>query len=135
MLPRLLLYVTLAGLLAGCGGADSTANVQRATVDGLTIALEAPAAPTVLDQAGFVITLTDASGAPVDGADVYLELGMDGMPMGSNTPIATGEGKGVYRAQSVFDMAGAWSMTVNVSLNGKDYAATFATNVAEQRGA
>jgi hypothetical protein len=134
MLSRLLLSIGLSMVLAGCSGAAATTNIQHATVDGLTIALEAPSAPTVLDQAGFVITLTDASGAPVDEADVYLDLGMDGMPMGSNTPIATGEGNGVYRAQSVFDMAGSWSMTVNVSLNDKEYAATFATEVAEQRG-
>jgi nitrogen fixation protein FixH len=125
-------------LLSACGVADTAnANTQRATVDGLTIALEAPADPQVNQGAEFRIVLNDAEGNPVDGADVYLELTMPAMAMGTNQPIATAQGNGVYTAQGVFDMAGAWEITVHADVEGKAHQATFASDVdegADERG-
>lgn len=121
-------------LLVGCGTSAMQAPTQRQTVDDLTIALAAPPQPVVNQQAVFVVTLTDAAGKPVDGADVYLDLSMGTMAMGSNTPIATAEGNGRYRAQSALDMAGDWTFTVHATVNNKDYEATFRSAVSEQNG-
>lgn len=120
----------LASLLAGCG--SPAATVRRQTVEGLTIALEEPSGPVVLDQATFTITLTDAGGKPVDGADVYIDMTMATMRMGTNRPVATAAGNGTYRAQGTYDMAGDWQITVHAAVGGKDHAATFASNVAEK---
>lgn len=125
---RYLLLVLLAGLLVGCGASAAPAQLQ--TIDGLTIALNAPPEPELLDAAEFVVTLT-RDGQPVDDADVYLDLTMPAMPMGANQPIAVGEGQGRYRANSVFDMAGDWQITVHATVDGQEYAATFEAMVAE----
>jgi hypothetical protein len=121
-------------LLTGCGtqNVNSNIDVQTKTVDGLVIALEAPKVTKLLDTASFLITLTDATGKPVEGADVYLELLMPAMPMGTNKPVATVEGPGKYRAQGVFDMIGDWQVTVHANVEGKDHAAMFISKVEEK---
>ena len=116
--------------LTGCGSTDAASgNIQTKTVDGLTIALEAPPAPKLLDQATFTITLTDATGKPIDGADVYVEMVMTTMPMGSNKPVANAAGSGKYTAQGTFDMTGDWNLTVHANVQGKDHAALFTSKV------
>lgn len=126
-----LLAIGVALLLAGCGQSGTTATTQQVVVDGLTIALDTPTAPAVLEEAAFRITLTDSAGTPVEGAEVDLEMTMTKMPMGSNRPIATPAGPGVYSATGVFDMAGPWKLTVHATVNGKEHVATFDTAVAE----
>lgn len=128
---RRVIFLLLAGLfvLASCGGGGS-AGGQRATVDGLTISFETAQPPKLLDKAELVVRLTDASGNPVDGADVYLDMSMASMPMGSNKPIAQGEGGGVYRASGAFDMVGDWTVTVHATVGGKEHKASFNTAVA-----
>jgi hypothetical protein len=131
---RALCIGVLAFLLVGCGTPAAEVPMQRQTIDDLTIALAAPPQPVVNQQAVFVVTLTNAAGNPIDGADVYLDLTMAEMKMGTNTPIAEAQGNGRYRAQSALDMAGDWTFTVHATVNNKDYAATFASTVAEQQG-
>ncbi|MBC8075858.1 MAG: FixH family protein [Chloroflexales bacterium] len=140
-LRAIVVALLLALLLAGCGtqgqGATTSApapntSVRQQTVGGLTIALEAPAAPALLDQASFLITLTDAGGKPVNGADVYIDMTMATMKMGTNKPVASAAGNGTYRAQGTFDMAGDWTITVHATVAGKEHAATFDSQVAEQ---
>jgi nitrogen fixation protein FixH len=129
------LALTLAGCGSAAGAGGEDANTQTATVDGLTIALEAPATPAVLEQAAFLIRLSDAEGQPVDGADVYLDLTMPAMPMGVNKPIAEPQGGGVYRAQGIFDMAGDWKLTVVAEVAGKEHRATFDAAVVASEAA
>lgn len=146
---RLIGVVCFVLLLAACGNSASDhgvhtavpadaaipagSSVQTQTIDGLTIALEAPSEPKLLDAASFLITLTDSAGKPVEGADVYLDLLMTTMPMGTNKPVASPEGPGKYRAQGVFDMAGEWDITVHATVAGKDHAAKFTSTVAEKK--
>jgi nitrogen fixation protein FixH len=130
---RFICIALLAALLAACGGAGAPATtIRQQAVDGLTIALEEPSGPVVLDQATFTVTLTDAGGKPVDGADVYLDMSMAAMKMGTNKPVASPAGNGVYRALGTFDMAGDWTITVHAAVGGKDHAATFDSKVAEK---
>ena len=132
MMDRIIKLVILSCVLCmaliSCGGASGTQK-QSQTIDGLTIGLEAPAAPKLLDQAGFTITLTDATGKPVDGADVYLDMEMSTMPMGTNKPVASASGGGIYHAQGTFDMTGKWNITVHATMQGKDHAAMFTSDV------
>ncbi len=146
---RFIGLICFALLLAACGNSAANqsaqtvapangtvsagASVQSQTIDGLTISLEAPSEPKLLDAANFVITLTDSAGKPVEGADVYLDLLMTTMPMGTNKPVASPEGPGKYRAQGVFDMTGEWDITVHVTVAGKEHAAKFTSTVAEKK--
>jgi hypothetical protein len=100
------------------------------TVDGLTIVLEATASPKLNTSERFTVTLTDAQGKPVDGADVYLDLTMLVMPMGTNRPVAEAQGQGRYLATTAYTMLGEWQITVVAKVAGTDHQAIFKLTVA-----
>lgn len=120
-------------VLVGCNQvatptAGSTIRQQQ-TVNGLTVTLEMAAQPVLNQPQQFVITLSDEEGQFVDDADVYLELEMSEHPMGSNKPIATMQGAGVYDVQAVYTMTGPWAITVVAERTGQTYRATFTAEV------
>ena len=123
------LIVALLGL-NGCGGEASgpvKTTIQRQAVDHLTIALELPAQPQLLTEQDVVVTLTDADGAAVDGAAVWLGLVMPSHEMSPNEPDAAPAGNGHYRAKALFTMSGAWTVEVHATVQGQEYIATFRT--------
>lgn len=68
-------------------------------------------------KATLLIKITDAKGAPVEGALVRVIAQMPGMPMGEKEETATPQpGKiGVYTAPAAFSMAGGYSATVQIT--------------------
>ncbi|WP_165360665.1 FixH family protein [Candidatus Chloroploca sp. Khr17] len=98
---------------------------QQQTIGDLTIAFEGVAVPRINTSQQFVITLTDETGQPRDGADIYLDMKMPAMPMGINRPIAEPEGDGRYVAYSAYTMEGDWEMIVVVRLGDDEYRAVF----------
>jgi hypothetical protein len=117
--------------LSGCGGSDSVGSgktrLQRQTVDQLTVALEGPERAPLLTEQPITITLTDASGTPVDGAEVWIGMRMPTMKMQPNEPDAVAAGNGHYRASVLYTMAGTWSLEVHATVRGQEYVAIFQT--------
>ena len=114
--------------LAACGtsgGPRPGYIAQQQTMDSLTITLERPQQAEILKDYELFVTLANAAGQPVDGAMIYLDLDMPGMPMGSNQPLADPLGGGQYRIKGVFTMEGDWRVSVHATVAGKEYAATF----------
>jgi len=71
---------------------------------------------------GWVLSLVDASGAPVDSAEILVEGGMPahnhGMPTSPQVTDNLGEGR--YQIEGVqFQMPGHWVMTFNISAGGQ----------------
>lgn len=120
----------LVALLAACGQATAPTRLAQ-TVDGLTITLEATANPKLNAAEQLTVTLADAQGQPVDGADVYVDLTMPAMPMGTNRPIAEPAGQGGYRASTAYTMTGEWEVTVVASVAGKEHRAVFKITAVE----
>jgi hypothetical protein len=118
-------------LLAACGGAGTTAEQQ--TVDGLTFTLERPQQIALLEDYAYVVTLTNASGQPIDGATVFMEQDMPAMPMGSNQPLGEPLGQGKYRIAGVFTMEGDWVLKIHARVNGAEHIATFEQKVTTQQ--
>ncbi|WP_164689774.1 FixH family protein [Herpetosiphon llansteffanensis] len=132
MLKRLLICLLLLTSLVACGGNDGAqvpAPVEK-TVDGVTLKLTAESPLSQNTDQTWVINVSQ-NGQPVDNADVYLDIDMPSMPMGQNKPLAKGEGNGNYRAQGIYTMGGAWSVSVFAEFAGKEYQATFDVNVPE----
>lgn len=130
----LLLATGFLIILAACGATSGAAaqNRQEQTVDGVTVALQTAAAPRMNDAQELVVTLTDAQGMPLEGADVYLDLDMPAMSMGTNRPILSPGVDGTYRGQTAFTMSGEWTVTVVVDTNGQERRATFTVAVQER---
>ncbi len=132
MLKRFLMCLLLLTSFVACGGNDATkvpAPVEK-TVDGVTLKLTAESPLTPNTDQTWVINVSQ-NGQPVDNADVYLDIDMPSMPMGQNKPLAKGEGNGNYRAQGIYTMSGAWSVSVFAEFDGKEYQANFDVNVPE----
>jgi nitrogen fixation protein FixH len=128
----LLLGAALAALPACAPAPNAPAQrTQEQIVEGITIALTHTDAPAMNATQELKVTLTDAQGARVEGADVYLDLIMPTMPMGTNRPIATPDRDGTYRVQTAFTMTGDWEVTVVATINGQERRATFTVAVPE----
>jgi nitrogen fixation protein FixH len=129
-LRAVLALALLVATLAACGAAPATAR-QEQTVDGLTIGLEATESPQLNASERLVVTLADAQGQPVDGADVYVDMTMPTMPMGTNRPVAEGQGQGRYVASSAYTMTGEWELIVVAQVAGKEHRALFKITAVE----
>jgi hypothetical protein len=127
---RNILWLALIAL-AACGGSGTSAEKQ--TVDGLTFTLERPQLVALLENYTYVVTLTDASGHPIDGATVFMEQDMPAMPMGSNQPLGEPLGQGKYRITGVFTMEGDWLLKIHARVAGAEHVATFEQKIAPQK--
>lgn len=117
-------------LLIACGGGRPGYSSASQVADGVTITLERPTTITPLQDYEFFVTLTDASGKPLDGATVFLEQDMPGMPMGSNQPLGETLGNGQYRIRGVFTMDGKWVVKVHAMVGGSEHIASFDQEVS-----
>lgn len=119
----LTLCMLLAVMLNACGAPATT--IERKTSDGVTFVLERPAQPITLRDYQFVVTLTDAAGAPVEATSVYMDFTMPQMIMGVNQPIADRIGPGRYGVRTIYSMEGDWRITIVASINGREVRANF----------
>ena len=65
-----------------------------------------------------VVTLKDARGSPVEGAQVDIEVDMPSMPMMHRVPVARAKPTGApgrYSAKVEMEMAGEWAAKVSVA--------------------
>lgn len=121
----LVIVLSALVLLVACGGDRPGYSSASQAADGVTIMLERPANITPLQDYEFFVTLTDGSGKPLDGATVFLEQDMPGMPMGSNQPLGEALGNGQYRIRGVFTMDGKWVVKVHAMVGGNEHIASF----------
>ena len=112
--------VVLSVVLAACGGsatpdADSSAKP-------VNIKVESNPTPAVVGDAELILTVTDASGNPIEGARVDVSADhtdMSGMGMSG---AATDQGSGRYSINANFSMTGNWKLSVYVRNDaGLDY--------------
>jgi RND family efflux transporter MFP subunit len=112
-LPIVFFGIALLWILAGNtpGLAAVTAQAGPYRIELSTDPAEIP-----VGKANLVIALTDASGAPIEGATVRTLAKMPGMYMGERQELAMprpGE-KGVYVAPAAFPMAGAYAVEIEI---------------------
>jgi hypothetical protein len=128
--PRAIGYrlsaIALLLILTACMPTQAQAQFfEQQTTNGLTISLETVASPRINLPYRFIVTLSDEQGRPVESSDVYLDLDMPAMPMGTNRPIAEPEAPGRYSATTVYTMTGDWEITVAARVGGVEHRATF----------
>lgn len=113
------LLVALSVLLAACGSAatpaDTTSSGQA------NIKLETNPTPAVKGDIELIFTITDASGAPIEGAKVDVNAehpAMAGMGMSGQ---ATEQGGGKYSIKANFSDSGDWVVTIYVRNDELDH--------------
>jgi hypothetical protein len=119
--------LALVLVLAACGGSGAQPGytTQQQTVDGISFTLERPQEAELLKEYELFVTLSDASGKPVDGATVFLDIAMPSMPMPPQQPLADSLGNGRYRIRDAFTMEGDWQVLIHATITGKEYVAKF----------
>ena len=117
------LLVALSVLLAACGSAatpaDTTSSGQA------NIKLETNPTPALKGDVELIFTITDASGAPIEGAKVDVSAdhpSMAGMGMSGQ---ATEQGGGKYSIKATFSDSGDWKVTAYVRKDALDYKEEF----------
>lgn len=110
----LVVLLVFVAALAGCQRASQQAAADQAPEIAAALAIEPD--PAVIGPANLAVTLTDASGAPVEGASVSLKGDMSHAGMAPVLADASGGANGVYEAQWMWTMAGDWFVTVTATL-------------------
>lgn len=113
------LIVALSVLLAACGSATTPADTTSSKQ--VNIKLETNPAPAVKGDIELIFTITDASGAPIEGAKVDVAAehpSMAGMGMSGQ---ATEQGGGKYSIKANFSDSGDWVLTIYVRKGELDY--------------
>lgn len=113
------LLVVLTVVLAACGSAATSAETNSSKQ--VNINLETNPAPAVKGDIELLFTITDASGAPIEGAKVDVAAehpSMEGMGMSGQ---ATDLGGGKYSIKADFTDPGEWVLTVSVMSGELDY--------------
>ncbi len=105
------LGLSLLLLLPGCRGAPEQGD------PGLQLELGISPTPPAVGPARLLISLADASGAPLEGASIRVEGTMSHAGMAPVLDTAVAEGPGRYAVPSFrFTMAGDWVLIVRASL-------------------
>ena len=113
-----------AGLQNYEGPAAAAGAVPAAVTPQADIAFRTEPDPPKTGGNTFEVRVNDASGAPVTGADVVVQLFMPAMPT-MNMPAMRNEarlpsvGGGVYRGPGQVVMGGRWDVTVTVTTDGR----------------
>ena len=113
------LIVALSVLLAACGGAATPADTSSSGQ--VNIKLETNPNPAVKGDVELILTITDASGASIEGAKVDVAAehpSMAGMGMSGQ---ATEQGGGKYSIKANFSDPGDWVLTIYVRKGELDY--------------
>lgn len=121
---KMMFGVLMFALLTAACGPQSAPPPTPADVD---MSLRAEPEPPAVGDATLIVTLKDASGAPVDGAALKAHGDMDHagmMPVdGETSESAAGE----YRVPFKWTMGGGWIVTITAQLpnNGGEITKTF----------
>jgi Cu(I)/Ag(I) efflux system membrane fusion protein/cobalt-zinc-cadmium efflux system membrane fusion protein len=100
-------------------GAASTINAPQGNVE-----LSSDPTPPHKGSNVFHVKLTDASGAPISGAEVTVTFFMPAMPaMGMasmRTPVTLSDkGNGLYEGSGQLESGGTWQVTILAKKNGQ----------------
>jgi hypothetical protein len=125
----LIVLIVLLAALTGCQRASQQAASDQAPEIAAALAIDPD--PAVVGPTNMRVTLTDASGAPVQGASVSLKGDMSHAGMQPVLAEAGAAANGVYEAQWMWTMAGDWFVTVTAALpDGRTLVRRFDLTVA-----
>ncbi len=114
---HLVLSVTLLALLflaSACGRMQAAR--PEASAAGYTLSLAAQPDPPMMGQSQLLVTLSDPTGKPVDGAQVHVEGNMTHAGMVPVVADAKGSQHGRYPVPFNWTMDGDWIVTVKATL-------------------
>jgi hypothetical protein len=120
-----ILYLSLALIAVGCAQQATTESLTQA-VGSLRATLELrPWPPRPMEKVTLELTLRDSDDHPIESAEVSFDLSMPGCTMPHDFPRIIEQGQGVYQAQTLLTMSGAWRLDADVVVDGTSETLTF----------
>jgi nitrogen fixation protein FixH len=113
------LLVALSVLLAACGSVETP--VDTTSSKQVNIKLETNPTPAVKGDVELIFTITDANGAPIEGAKVDVSAEHPAMAGMGMSGLATEQGGGKYSIKANFSDSGDWVLTVYIRKEALDY--------------
>jgi len=117
------LLVALSVLLAACGSVETP--VDTTSSKQVNIKVETNPSPAMKGDIELMFTITDASGAPIEGAKVDVSADHPSMAGMGMSGLATEQGGGKYSIKANFSDPGDWKLTVYVRKDALDYKEEF----------
>jgi hypothetical protein len=119
---------------AACGGSSSASlkELQRTTAGSLDVVLLSAHESLRHGSDQFVIEFrSKADGALVDVGDIRVSgvMPMPGAPMLGSVDVKRGDQGGRYRAESTFEMAGTWRLSIEWRQDGAARSVSFSGTV------
>jgi ABC-type glycerol-3-phosphate transport system substrate-binding protein len=111
--------VALSVLLTACGGAATPADT--ASSGPVNIKVETNPTPAMKGDIELMLTITDASGASIEGAKVDVSAEHPAMADMGMSGLATEQGGGKYSIKANFSDSGDWMLTIYVRKGELDY--------------
>jgi nitrogen fixation protein FixH len=117
--PIRLMLAVLSLIAAACTGSPAdSARLQMQGGVSASLTLR-PDPPSVMQSAELELSLHDAKGEPVTGAQVQFDLTMPAMEMPENRVDAVEAEAGSYVAKTLFTMSGEWQIEASVLSAGE----------------
>jgi len=113
------LLVALSVLLAACGSVET--SVDTTSSKQVNIKVETNPSPAMKGDIELMFTITDASGAPIEGAKVDVSAEHPALAGMGMSGLATEQGGGKYSIKANFSDAGDWVLTIYVRKGELDY--------------
>jgi len=113
------MLVLMSVLLASCGSAVTSADATPAKP--VNIKFETNPNPAMKGDLELILTITDGSGNPIEGATVDVSVDHTDMTGMGMSGLATEQGGGKYAIKANFSDSGNWLLTVYVRKEGLDY--------------
>jgi hypothetical protein len=113
------MFVLLSVVLAACG--SSATPVESTSTKQVNIKVESDPNPVTIGDMELILTITDVSGNPIEGATVDVSVDHTDMTGMSMSGLATNQGGGKYSIKANFEMSGNWKMTIYVRKGELDY--------------
>jgi nitrogen fixation protein FixH len=123
-------WLVIGLILTGCAPHSVPRPLMMRYDANLNIALTTqPSSPRSLDPTHFTVTLKDAQGQPVTGANARINLQMPTMDMGQNRVVLSPQSPGLYVGKGRFTMSGDWQMTVTATKGSEHATQSFPVTV------
>ena len=110
--PPLALLLALLLLLTAC----ARASQQPETASDVQVSLQAAPDPAMVGPTTLHITLADAAGQPIDGANIQIKGDMTHAGMQPVLAQTTNGQKGQYEVPFEWTMAGDWIVSLDIAL-------------------
>lgn len=121
---RALALIAGSLMVGSCGDADQGRMIQTSGLVSASLEVS-PDRPVPMGAVDLRLALSSLNDEPIRRAGVVFYATMPGMVMPESRFDGNEESPGVYRARTIFTMAGQWRLRIEIALRGRSIVFVF----------